>query len=228
MDTNGNSNMYTLSFLKELYTRRQSLIGILNKPYWLFCLESNRTIHNKIINFIDGDILGTFLEDVQLLPDLQMNPSYRMDRVWKSNRLVLKFLFQRDNGVVKNSELCIFIYVDHTTGTLMLDWTKTRVVQELEFDQDGCWKYGGPQMLLDGFFKIWRNKSDNEGEIVGRRKIREMEEMEYGILTFVKEVLFYSVPSFHNGIKMMFKEEIEPRSSQIHMEPKPPNHYLTL
>ena len=227
MKANNNTNAYTLPFLKDLYAKRRSVIDILNKPYWLFCLESNRIIHNKIINFIDGDILGTFLKDVQLLPDLEGSSSYQATRVWKSNRLVLKFLFQRDNGVLKNNELCIYIYIDHTAGTLMLDWTKTRIAQELAFDEDGCWKYGGPHMLLDGFFKIWRNKSDNEGEVVSEdERIREMEDMERGILAFVKGVVFHSVPSFHSGIKVMFKKEAEPHRSAIGMEPKPPTSLL--
>ena len=78
----------------------------------------------------------------------------------------------------------------------MLDWTKTRLVQELEFDQDGCWKYGGPHMLLDGFFKIWRNKPDNEGEMSEDERIREMEEMEYGIFDFCKGGSFSFRPIF--------------------------------
>ena len=177
--------------------------------------DLNKNIFNKIINFIDGDILGTFLEDIQLLPDPQMNPSCRMDRVWKSNLLVLKFLFQRDNGVVKNSELCIYIYVDHSTGTLMLDWTKTRLAQELEFDQDGCWKYGGPHMLLDGFFKIWRNKPDNEEEISEDERIREMEEMEHGILTFVSLHLINLRPILYGRIKGVSKLQYSFRYQKI-------------
>ena len=44
-----NNTMYTLSFLNDLYLKRQKLINCLNKPYWLFALESNDLIRSKII-----------------------------------------------------------------------------------------------------------------------------------------------------------------------------------
>ena len=200
MGANKNSNMYTLSFLKDLYTKRQSVIDILNKPYWLFCLESNNTLHNKIINFIDGDILGTFLEDVQLLPDLQGDPSYRVDHVWKSNRLLLKFLFQRGNGVVKNSELCIY-YVDHSTGTLMLDWTKTRLARTWVGSDD--WKYGGPVLLdVSSKFKeyAWQRGGISEDERTGSGRDGTW-------IWLCKGGSFSFRPSFHSGIKRVWERK---------------------
>ena len=227
-----NNTMYTLSFLNDLYLKRQKLINCLNKPYWLFALESNDLIRSKIIDFNDGDILGTYLKDIQLLPDDQIEidnlPQKKNNTKKKqknniinnnnnkyipNNRLILKFIFHHDNNVIKNKSLSIYIYIDHTSSTLLIDWTKTRIMENniISFDED-CWKHGGPQMLMHGFFKYWKcddellkeekiNEAEDENtKLEEENIINEMETLEKGMLYIIREIIFFSVHSFHIGI----------------------------
>lgn len=205
---NNNNNMYTISFLKDLYSKRQQLIGVLNKPYWLFVLESNALLRTKIINFNDGDVLGAHLKDIQLLPEIY-GSNTKNDHALKNNRLVLSFIFHHNNNVIKNRSLSLYIYIDHTTGTLLLDWNKTRMLEEntLSFDE-GCWNHGGPYMLMQGFFKFWRcektidgNKSLNPSDEDLEQQINEMEMLERSMVYIINEILFFTVHSFHIGIK---------------------------
>ena len=89
----------------------------------------------------------------------------------------------------------------------------------IRFDDEECWKHGGPQMLWSGFFKYWQvDPSSHEFGALDHKpaeqRIKDMETLEKGMVHVIQEIIFHSVHSFHIGVQRILKDADDTQSAR--------------